>query len=153
MQIANLIGPRGTQVNPITWVTTYLKDRPKKCFYSCWQLTLRMPTVWTLVVLLLFLGVLEARFVSAKSREKPCGHVSTFVLMEILGPAFNYRYMRLDTPSDFDEEIEIDFKRDTQKKYDSFYVTDPYALEVSKIPFSKTSDILKDLRRSLRRIV
>ncbi|XP_055692174.1 protein trunk [Lutzomyia longipalpis] len=85
-----------------------------------------MHTMWMFGVLL-FVGVLGVK-------EEPCGQVSTYVLMEILGPAYNYRYMRLDTPSDGEEDVEVALKRDTMKDLGSFYVADGFVLELDDEP-------------------
>ncbi|XP_059607958.1 protein trunk [Phlebotomus argentipes] len=83
------------------------------------------------VVVLLLLDALEGRFVAL---EKPCGHVPTFVLMDTLGPAFNYRYMRFESPKVAEEDPDDDLKRDALNSYDSFYVTESFTHEINREP-------------------
>ncbi|GAB0090780.1 Protein trunk [Sergentomyia squamirostris] len=92
----------------------------------------RMPKEWILLVFLL--NVLEARSLERIEMKETCRNVPTFVLKEILGPAFNYRYMRLESPNEEDEEVDIALKRSTKKSFDSFYVTDDFTYELSNEP-------------------
>lgn len=69
-----------------------------------------------------------------------CGNVPPTVLTQVLGSAYNSRYMSIDEPTYFEEEIPNDdaYQYSTSKRktesYQPFYVDNTYALEISDKP-------------------
>lgn len=96
--------------------------------------------------------------------SQSCGNVPPTVLTEVLGSAYNSRYMSIDEPIQYEEDILNDdttYQYSTSKRktdaYQPFYVDDKYALELSNKPAwevkhtATKSDVLLDTQQETKR--
>lgn len=92
-------------------------------------------TVFVTVISIYILGTMGA---SIARRKTQCNAVPDNVLGEILGPAFNSRYMSVNEPQVVDNSA-TGLKRTPVES--SFYVDDQFANDVSDTPAWKTNHL------------
>ncbi|XP_040158090.1 protein trunk [Anopheles arabiensis] len=82
----------------------------------------------------------------SKQSENACGQLPPPVLTEILGPAFNPRYMSIEEPpvADSGDHANPAGKRDAEP-FPPFYVDDTYSLELSNKPAWEVSHVSESI--------
>ncbi|KAJ6640332.1 Protein trunk, partial [Pseudolycoriella hygida] len=68
--------------------------------------------------------------------ENNCGNLPSTVLVNVLGAAFNSRYMSIEPPANFDEDYEDHphLNKRSSEFDQSFVVEDTYAVDISEKP-------------------
>lgn len=107
-----------------------------------------------IILILLFVICVNLIFCANVNRRKmtSCSQIPDEVLGEILGPAYNSRYMSIDIPPEVDTNQQNPGIKRAPATIPEFYVDDGFSREFGDIPAWKTSHIEQEKSLSKREV-
>lgn len=98
------------------------------------------------LIILLFVICVNLTLSATLNRRKMtgCAQISEDVLGEILGPAYNSRYMSIDLPPEVEPQQSLPGIKRAPSTIPEFYVDDDFSQDFGDVPAWKTSHIIQE---------